>query len=139
MHEHSNVTFIINKEAKEKFCHLSDDDIKFKNPDNFVSELFHLLPYFRWSGYPYSAQTPTELLRSIHNHAENFIENIFYSVECLGKFLSVGAQDEDVGSIGKDEICTLAHHIKMLGELGSNLLNIKEHARIELANRNVVL
>lgn len=119
-------------EKIRKSSPLENQQNRIFNAKNPISQLLDLLPHF-------NDQTPTQLLKEVTMHCDSFTKNLFNSIESLGEFLNISAMDNDIGSIGKTEICNMAHHIKMLGHLGYSVHELGELAREELKKRGVSL
>lgn len=105
------------------------------SPTNPITKILTLLPHFKVGTHPDKDKTPTKLLEEMIMHCENLNEHIFSTIRSLGEFLNVGILDKDIGTIGQNEICDMAHHIKMLGELGHALSDIEAIGRHELERR----
>ncbi len=103
------------------------------SPNNPIAKLFYLLPQYRIGAILGNTDTPAKVLHEVIMHCENISDHIFTTIQSLTKFLNVGIQDEDIGSIQQADTCRIIHHINLLSEFGHSIYGIEAIAREELS------
>lgn len=109
----------------------------FKNPENSISEIFNLLPHFKYQGDADIKQVPSILFETLYKHCDSALTDLFSDIQSLAKFLIVGINDRDIGITGKGNLCDIAYHLEKVAQLGASLSNIRGHAYDELKNRGI--
>jgi|GEM_PF-2333870 len=111
--------------------HCTGNNPKFQNIESPFIKLFELLPQLAPKGLP---NPHIGLLKDLHHHAENGVEEILMSLPSLGILLATAADNTEMGLLPQD-VSQIGWLIHSLSHMLIACNNLKENMGYELAKR----